>query len=106
MLFIFIKIIPKIEEVMQAIDWLSLQEQEQVLSRLQANYRSSDEVRDLENKNTEFWQGVSLSQLMESQHPRIFQDGQEWVADFWPEEDAVEDFLRFLREQRRGMSDG
>ncbi|MDB9518257.1 hypothetical protein PN466_15020 [Roseofilum reptotaenium CS-1145] len=96
---------PKIEAVMQAINRLSLQEQEQLLSRLQTHYRSSDEISDLENKNAEFWQGVSLSQLMKHQHPRTFQDAQEWVAEFWPEEDTVEDFLRFLREQRERNSD-
>lgn len=57
----------------------------------------------MKNKNTQFWQGVSLSQLIESQHPRTFQDAQEWVAEFWPEEDKVKDFLRFLREQREGF---
>ncbi|MDJ1178682.1 hypothetical protein PJF56_07395 [Roseofilum sp. BLCC_M91] len=94
-----------IEVVMQAIDRLSLQEREQVLSFLQDHYYSGDRVKGLENKNAQFWQGVSLSQLMENQQPKRFQDAQEWVATFWPEEDSMEDFLTFLKEQRKNASD-
>ncbi|HEY9631348.1 MAG TPA: hypothetical protein V6C84_29000 [Coleofasciculaceae cyanobacterium] len=51
--------------------------------------------------NTQFWQDTKLNQLLATQSPTTVDDLNNLTADFWPEEDGIEDFLTFLRQQRQ-----
>jgi hypothetical protein len=65
---------------------------------------STSTQTDLQTLSTQFWQGTTLDQLLATQTPKTFQNLQAHAANFWPEEDSIEDFLTFLRQQRQEIS--
>jgi hypothetical protein len=55
----------------------------------------------LKKQSDQFWHGISLEQLLTHQKPTTVNNFQELVADFWPQEDSIDEFLQFLRQQRQ-----
>jgi hypothetical protein len=79
-----------------AIQLLSSTERQQLLQILTQSNSSSHSQTDLKNLSNQFWQDTTLKQLLATQTPITY-----LAADFWPEEDSIEDFLTFLRQQRQ-----
>ena len=88
---------PEIEAAIAAIEKLSPQERQQILQMLLESQQPN-----LEKLSDRFWQGVALHELIESQKPITVNQPQELRAYFWPEEESIDDFLTFMREQRQG----
>jgi hypothetical protein len=90
---------PQLEAAIAAIQPLSPAERQQLLHILIQD--ESALTADLKTLSTEFWQGTTLQQLLTVQTPTTVHNLKDLAADFWPEEDSVEDFLTFLRQQRQ-----
>jgi hypothetical protein len=48
-----------------------------------------------------FWESVSLESLAAEQGVQPMQDVEQLAGDFWPEDEGPEDFVTWLRHQRR-----
>jgi hypothetical protein len=97
---------PQFEAAIAAIQPLSITERQQLLQILIQNNSAltTDLKTDLKTLSDEFWQGTPLNQLLTTQTPTPVQNIKELAADFWPEEDSIEDFLGFLQQQRQEIS--
>lgn len=94
---------PQLQAAIAAIQSLSHTERQQLLQILTQS-DSTLTQSDLKTLSTQFWQGATLEQLLATQTPKTFQNLKAHAADFWPEEDSIEDFLTFLRQQRQEIS--
>lgn len=92
---------PQLETAIAAIQLLSPTERQQLLQILIQSDSSSNSQTDLKTLSTQFWQGTSLKQLITTQTPTTVDNLKDLAADFWPEEDSIEDFLTFLQQQRQ-----
>lgn len=91
---------PQLEVAIAAIQPLSLTERQQLLQILIQADSSSNSQTDLKMLSEQFSQGVTLQQLLTTQTPTTVDNIKDLAADFWPQEDSIEDFLSFLRQQR------
>ncbi len=90
---------PQLEAAIAAIQPLSPAERQQLLNYLiQGN---SAPTANLKAMSTQFWQGNTLEQVISTQPPTTVHNIEDLAADFWPEDDSVDDFLDFLRQQRQ-----
>jgi hypothetical protein len=92
---------PQLEAAIAAIQPLSPFERQQLLQILIQTDSASDLQTDFRTLSAQFRQGISLEQLRATQTPAIVHSPKDLAADFWPSEDSIEDFLSFLREQRK-----
>ena len=92
---------PQLEAAIAVIQALSPTERQQLLQILVHNDLSSNSNTDLRILSTQFWQGITLKQLLATQNPTTVNNLEDLATDFWPEEDSIEDFLAFLRKQRQ-----
>jgi hypothetical protein len=92
---------PQLEAAIAAIQLLSSTERLQLLQILTQIDSASNFQTDLKTLSSQFWQGITLKQLLVTQTPTTVYNLKELAADFWPEEDSIEDFLTFLRQQRQ-----
>jgi hypothetical protein len=88
---------PQLEAAIAAIQPLSNIERQQLLQILIQSHPN------LETLNEQFWQGMTIEELLGTQTPTTMSDLKDLAADFWPEEDSIEDFLAFLQQQRRAL---
>ena len=95
---------PQLEAAIAAIQPLSPTERQQLLQILTQSDPPSNSQPDLRELSTQFRQGVSLQQLIATQTPATVHNLKDLAADFFPEEDSIEDFLIFLRQQRQAVS--
>jgi hypothetical protein len=94
---------PQLEVAIAAIQSLSPTERQQLLQILIQSNSSSNSQTDLKTLSTQFWQGTTLNQLLTTQTPTTVYNLREFAADFWSEDDSIEDFLTFLRQQRQAV---
>ncbi len=94
----------KLEAAIAAIGALSPTERQQLLQILIQDEFIEHSPTELEVLNAQFWQGISLGQLRTTQTPTTVHNLKDLAADFWPEEDSIEDFLTFLQEQRQEVT--
>lgn len=87
----------KLEAVLAAIQPLSPAERQQLLQILTQDQLAENSLAELKSLSLQFWQGVSLPQLRTTQTPATVHNLKDLAADFWPQEDSIEDFLAFLR---------
>jgi len=92
---------PQLEAAIAAIQLLSATERLQLLQILTQIDSASNSQTDLKTLSAQFWQGTTLKQLLATQTPTTVHNLKALAADFWPEEDSIEDFLTFLRQQRQ-----
>lgn len=92
---------PQFEAAIAAIQALSPAERQQLLQILVQTDLSSPSQPNLRTLNTQFWQGITLDQLLSTQTPTTVHALEDFAADFWPEEDSIEAFLTFLQQQRQ-----
>ncbi len=92
---------PNLKAAIAAIKPLSPVERQQLLQILNQDIPNPDYQADLVNLSSQFWQGVTLKQLCTNQTPKTIFNIKDLAADFWIEEDSIEDFLVFLRQQRQ-----
>lgn len=91
----------KLEAAIAAIVELSSTERQQLLQILIQDDFAENSPTELEVLNVQFWQGISLQQLRTTQTPKTVHNFKDLAADFWPEEDSIDDFLTFLQQQRQ-----
>ena len=91
---------PQLEAAIAAIQPLSSTERQQLLQIIIQSNSSSNSQIYLKALNNQFWQDTTLNQLLANQTPTTVHDLQDLAADFWSEEDSIEEFLTFLRQQR------
>lgn len=92
---------PKLEAALAAIQPLSPAERQQLLQILTQDQLAEESLAELKSLGLQFWQGVSLQQLRTTQTPATVHNLKDLAADFWPQEDSIEDFLTFLHQQRQ-----
>jgi hypothetical protein len=93
----------KLEAAIAAIVELSSTERQQLLQILIQDDFAENSPTELELLNVQFWQGISLGQLRTTQTPSTVDNLKDLAADFWPEEDSIEEFLNFLQQQRQDI---
>ncbi len=89
---------PQFEAAIAAIQLLSFTERQQLLRILTQNSNSQPDFQTL---STQFLQGTTLKQLLANHCPTTVDHLKDLAADFRPEEDSIEDFLTFVRQQRQ-----
>jgi hypothetical protein len=94
---------PQLKAAIAAIQPLSPTERQQLLQILIQSDPSLAQTK-LRTLSAQFWQGTTLKQLLDPQTPTTIHNLKDFAADFWPEQDSVEDFLTFLRQQRQELS--
>jgi hypothetical protein len=94
---------PHLEAAIAAIQPLSFTERQQLLQILTQNESFSTLPMELKTLSDQFRQGTTLKQLLATQTPTTIHNLKDIAADFWPEEDSIEDFLIFLRQQRQEL---
>ena len=92
---------PKLEAALAAIQPLSPAERQQLLQILTQDQLAENSLAELKSLSLQFWQGTSLQQLRTTQTPATIHNLKDLAADFWPQEDSIEDFLAFLHQQRQ-----
>lgn len=92
---------PQLEAAIAAIQPLSPAEHQQLLQILLQTNPSSNSPTELRTLSTQFCQGITLKQLLATQNPTTVYNLKDLTANFWPEEDSIDDFLTFLRQQRQ-----
>jgi hypothetical protein len=92
---------PQLEVAIAAIQSLSSTERQQLLQILIEGNSSSNSQTDLKMLSDQFCQGITLQQLLTSQTPTTVNNIKDLAADFWPQEDSIEDFLSFLQQERK-----
>ena len=92
---------PKLEAALAAIQPLSPAERQQLLQILTQDQLAENSLTELKSLSLQFWQGTSLQQLRTTQTPVTVHNLKDLAADFWPQEDSIEDFLAFLHQQRQ-----
>lgn len=70
----------------------------QLLQILIQSNANSKEKQDFSASTAQVWQGSSLEKILETQSPKTVHSLNELAADFWPEDESIEDFLTFLRQ--------
>ncbi|MGG6270438.1 hypothetical protein ACQ4M3_36975 [Leptolyngbya sp. AN03gr2] len=85
---------PQLEAAIAAIQPLTLAERQQLIQILTQN-------SDLKTLSTQFRQGTTVQELLLAQSPKTVHNPKELAADFFPEEDSIEEFLNFLQQQRQ-----
>lgn len=95
---------PQLQAAIAAIQPLSPTERQQLLQILNQSDLGANSQPDIKVLNAQFWQGISLQQLRDTQSPTTVHSLKDLAADFWPAEDSIEDFLAFLRKQRQEAS--
>lgn len=95
---------PQLVAAITAIQTLSPTERQQLLQILTQSDSASNAQPNLKALSDQFWQGISLQQLRATQPPTTVHSLKDLATDFWPAEDSIDDFLVFLRQQRRLMS--
>ncbi|MBD2143194.1 hypothetical protein H6F39_18015 [Anabaena sp. FACHB-1250] len=91
----------RLENAIAAIQQLSAIERQQLLQIFTQSNSSSNSQTDLKNLNHQFWQDTTLNELLATQTPITVHNLKHLAVDFWPEEESIEDFLIFLRQQRQ-----
>jgi len=91
----------RLENAIAAIQQLSSTERQQLLQIFTQSNSSSDSQTDLKNLSHQFWQDTTIKELLATQTPITVHNLKHLASDFWPEEDSIEDFLTFLRQQRQ-----
>jgi len=92
---------PKLEAALAAIQPLSPAERQQLLQILTQDQLAENSLTELKSLSLQFWQGTSLQHLRTTQTPVTVHNLKDLAADFWPQEDSIEDFLAFLHQQRQ-----
>jgi hypothetical protein len=92
---------PQLKAAIAAIQPLSPTERQELLQILNQSNPSTDSQTDLKTLSNQFWQGTTLNQVLANQTPTTVHDLKNLATDFWPEEDSIEEFLAFLRQQRQ-----
>lgn len=95
------KMTPKLENAIAAVKTLSPIERIQLLQILTEEATISKEETPLSAFGGKFWQGDTIEEITARQSPKTFSEQNNLAADFWPEEESVEDFLQFLKQQRQ-----
>lgn len=91
----------QLEAAIAPIQPLSFTERQQLIETLLQSdlcYNTATELRKL---STQFWEGTMLNQPLATKSYASVHNIKDLVADFWPEEDSIDDFLTFLRQQRQ-----
>jgi hypothetical protein len=94
---------PQLETAIAAIQPLSRIEREELIQILSQNDTARPQA-DLKMLNQQFWGDHTIAELRATQNPTIVDNLKTLAADFWPEEDSIEDFLVFLQQQRQEVS--
>ena len=87
----------QLKALIDEIQELSLLEQVELISAvselLQNNYKQLP-------INNDFWQSKSLEQLSKEQQIQAVKSVSDLAADFWPEEESVDEFNEYIYKQR------
>ncbi|HBE21205.1 MAG TPA: hypothetical protein DEG17_09275 [Cyanobacteria bacterium UBA11149] len=93
---------PQFQAAIAAIQPLSPAERQQLLQIL-IQTSATNSQSNLKALSIQFWQGITLKQLLTSQTPTTVRNLKDFAVSFWHEEDSIEDFLTFLRQQRQEL---
>jgi hypothetical protein len=92
---------PQLQAAIAAIQPLSSPDRQQLIQLLN---QGDAPLESLNRLSQQFRQSDSIQQLRDQQSPTVVQDLSDLKADFWPEEDSIEAFLRFLSQARQEMA--
>jgi hypothetical protein len=88
---------PQLQAAIIAIQPLTPPERQQLLQLLTQN----TPITLLKQLSNQFWQGTPIAQILLNQTPITLRKISDLKADFWPEEDSIEDFLLFRKNQQQ-----
>jgi hypothetical protein len=88
---------PQLQAAIIAIQPLTPPERQQLLQLLTQN----TPITLLKQLSNQFWQGTPIAQILLNQTPITLRKISDLKADFWPEEDSIEDFLLFRKTQQQ-----
>ena len=86
-----------LQAVIDAVHALPLSDKLEVLQALSEDL---NQVHAVEAGSIAFWSPKTIEELIAAQSAPVITDVRMLATGFWPEEEAVEDFNRFITEQR------
>jgi hypothetical protein len=88
----------RLQALVDAVQELSLLEQLELISVVSQSLCRSYQQTQLD---IDFWAPKILEQHIQAQQTQPNMDIADLVADFWPEEESVDDFVAYIYQQRR-----
>jgi|SRR5579871_303684 hypothetical protein len=87
-----------VEDILKDARALSPYEQLELLQELAQSLAKT--LSPIPGTPPEFWSGYSLEELAQQQNIPVVHNLQELVMPDWPEEDEVDDFIKYVKNQR------
>ena len=92
-----------VEDILAAVRSLPPQEQQEVLRRLTESLVPDEQAINRANEN--FWNSRSIDEIIREQHIAPINDVRTVAFSDWPEDESVDDFLKYVYSQRRADRD-
>jgi hypothetical protein len=88
---------PKLQTLIDTAQELSPLEQVELIQAVsQLLYRHYQKILP----STDFWQPLTLEQIVQTQQVPPVSDVSALQADFWPKEESADDFIEYVYQQR------
>lgn len=89
---------PQLESIIKETQELDPDELRELMKAISGILRSKHRMHA---KNNDFWNPKTLNQIIEEQNAKALNRLSDFVADFWPDEESVDEFIKYIYEQRR-----
>ena len=88
----------KLQTLIDSARELSFLEKLELLNAVSELLRST--YHQPASNSTSFWQSKTIDQLIQEQQTQPVMDIQDLAVDFWPEDEAIDEFLDYIYQQR------
>ena len=92
-----------VEDILAAVRSLPPQEQQEVLRRLTESLVPDEQALDRANEN--FWNSRTIDEIIREQQIAPIDDLRTLAFPDWPEDESVDEFLKFVYSQRHADRD-
>lgn len=94
---------PQLEQVIDTVRTLSSSDKLELLQFISQDLQYSN---DFARKSKDFWEPQSIDEIVRAQNAPVVTGIDLLVADFWPEDEPVDEFEQFISEQRHIEREG
>jgi hypothetical protein len=92
-----------VEDILAAVRGLPPREQQEVLRRLTESLVPDEKA--IERANETFWKSLTIDEIIREQRIAPIYDLRALAFSDWPEDESVDEFLKFVYGQRRAERD-
>ena len=89
---------PQLEAIINEVQKLNPLEQIELISTISQSLQEIYNTLPLDNT---FWQPKTLEQIYKENKIKVVTNIDDYAADFWPEDESVEEFNYYIHKQRQ-----